>query len=95
MSTTGAREASRQKNRPTPARPRKQAPAQPQDGISEDGNTAGIAVEEVLAEYEAQIGNLSGQLIQRDLIIRKLRAELVNKNRTGSDVPHPEASTAD
>lgn len=71
------------KGKPTPAAPQNQP-----------RNSADLDIEEVLAEYEAQIGALTGQLIQKNLAIRKLKAELVKK-RTGSDDGPSEEGPAD
>lgn len=42
-----------------------------------------LDIQELIDEYEAQIGALTGQLIQKNLAIKKLKAELVKKQKPG------------
>lgn len=75
--------------------PEEATPAEPE-------NTMGLDADEVLVEYEAQIGALTGQAIQKNIIIKKLRGQIEGlkrelvKKRTGSDdAPSEEGSAGD
>ena len=85
------RSPQRPKSVPTPKAPQNQ-PAESED----------LGIDEVLAEYEAQIGALTGQLIQKNIAIKKLVAErnslkkeLLKKNGMESDDPPSEEGSAD
>lgn len=65
--------------------PERPAPAPPTaaSGSSEEN----LNINEVLSAYETQIGTLTGQLIQRDLVIKSLRQELVSKATNAAPAP--------
>lgn len=44
-----------------------------------------LDIQELISDYEAQIGHLTGQLIQKNLAIKKLKAELLKKQKVGHD----------
>lgn len=58
-------------------------------------NSADLDITEVLAEYEAQIGALTGQLIQKNIVIKKLKNELVKKRSGSNDGPSEEGPADD
>lgn len=68
---TAKRPGSQSKGKATPTAPQ-----------NEDVNVVAddLDVEEVLGGYEAQIGQLTGQLIRQNVLIRSLRKELLKKN---------------
>lgn len=57
------------------------APAAPAAAHGEGEEEFRIPFEELTAAYEQQIGQLAGQLLQKDLVIARLQKALVEKSK--------------
>lgn len=84
-------------NRRSPQRP----PAEKQPEAPAAPEEEGLAYEELIEELQQQLGAMSIEMTKQQIVIKKqrkviadLRAGLVAKNRTETDVPLGEESTA-
>lgn len=68
--------------------PRQPAPDAAPAAAGEEPDSEGmdISFSDMAAAYEQQIGQLAGQVLQKDIVIRKLQQQLVakSKNKPGA-----------